>query len=92
MSELENFVAKQIKTLVPHYDKVELEAVITSSSYSIEFFAIVNGQKKQSFQMIDECLFSEKAFNAASKAIADYVRALPSFNKDGLNKYALVLK
>ncbi len=28
MSELENFVAKQIKTLVPHYEKVELEAVV----------------------------------------------------------------
>lgn len=86
MSELENFVAKQIKTLVPHYDKVELEAVITSSSYSIEFFAIVNGQKKQSFQMIDEGLFSEKSFNAASKAIADLLELCPaSIKMDSIN-------
>lgn len=92
MTELELFVAEQIKTLVPSYDTVELKATVSASSFSVEFFATVDGKKMQCFEMIDEGMFTEKNFNAASKSIANYFRRLPDFNTDGINKYTVVLK
>ena len=92
MTELEFYVAEQIKTLVPSYDIVELKARVSSSSFSVEFFATVNGKKMQCFEMIDKGMFTEKNFNAASKAIANYFRGLSDFNADGINKYTVVLK
>ena len=92
MTELELFVAEQIKTLVPNYDTVELKATVSASSFSVEFFATVDGKKMQCFEMIDEGMFTEKNFNAACKAIANYFRGLSDFNADGINKYTVVLK
>ena len=92
MTELELFVAKQIKTLVPNYDVVELKATVSTSSFSVEFFATVDGKKMQCFEMIDEGMFAEKKFNAVSKAIANYFRGLSSFDTEGINKYTVVLK
>lgn len=92
MTELELFVSKQIKTLVPSYDTVELKATVSLSSYSVEFFATVDGKKMQCFEMIDEGLFTEKNFNAASKAIANYFRGLSDFNTESINKYTVKLK
>lgn len=92
MTELELFVAEQIKTLVPSYDIVELNATVSASSFSVEFFVTANGKKMQCFEMIDEGIFTEKNFNAASKAIANYFRGLPDFNANGINKYSVVLK
>ena len=92
MTELELFVSEQIKTLVPNYEAVELKATVSSSSFSVEFFATVNVEKMQCFEMIDKGMFTEKNFNAASKAIANYFRGLSDFNADGINKYTVVLK
>lgn len=92
MTELELFVSEQIKTLVPNYEAVELKATVSSSSFSVEFFATVGGKKMQCFEMIDEGAFTEKNFNIASKAIANYCRGLADFNADGINKYTMVLK
>lgn len=92
MTELERFVAEQIKTLVPSYDVVELKAIVSKSSFSVEFFATVEGKKMQCFQMIDNGQFTEKKFNIFSKTIANYVRELPDFNGNGINRYTVVLK
>lgn len=92
MTNLEVFISAQIKKLVPTYDAIELKASVTSSSLSVEFFATVNGKKMQCFQMIDSGLFSEKDFNAVSKAIANYIRNLPDFKKDSVNSYTVLLK
>ena len=92
MTELELFIAEQIKTLVPSYDAVELKATVSASSFSVEFFATVDGKKMQCFEMIDEGMFTEKNFNAASKSIANYCRGLSDFNTDTINKYTVVLK
>ena len=91
MTELELFVSKQIKTLVPNYERVELRATVSSSSFSVEFFATIDGRKMQCFEMIDTGMFSEKDFNIASKAIANYFRKLPDFNTSGINKYTVML-
>ena len=92
MTELELFVSEQIKTLVPNYEAVELKATVSSSSFSVEFFATVGGKRMQCFEMIDEGMFTEKNFNAASKAIANYCRGLADFNAEGINKYTVLLK
>lgn len=92
MTELELFVSEQIKTLVPRYDVIELRATVSSSSFSVEFFATVDGKKMQCFEMIDEGMFTEKNFNIASKAIANYLRGLLDFNADGINKYNVFLR
>lgn len=91
MTELECFVHKQIKLLIPKYDTIELKASVNSSSFSVEFFATVDGKRMQCFEMIDQGLFTEKKFNAASKAIANYCRELPDFNIDEINKYTVIL-
>ncbi len=92
VTELEKFVSEQIKAIVPRYDMVELEAIVTKSGFGVEFFATVDGKRMQNYQMIDGGLISEKSFDKFAKAVADYVRALPEFNQDGLNKYRMVLK
>ena len=91
MTELEVFVSEQIKTLIPNYDAVELKATVSSSSFAVEFFATVDGKKMQCFEMIDNGLFTEKKFNTASKAIANYFRGLPDFKQDDINKYTVLL-
>lgn len=92
MTELGLFVSEQIKTLVPNYEALELKATVSSSSFSVEFFATVDGKKMQCFEMIDAGMFTEKNFNVVSKAIANYCRGLNGFNADGINKYTVVLK
>ena len=92
MTELELFVSERIKTLVPNYEDVELKATVSSSSFSVEFFATVDGKRMQCFEMIDKGMFTEKNFNIASKAIANYCRGQADFNADGINKYTVVLK
>ena len=85
MTESEIFVSKQIRTLVPNYDSVELKATVSSSSFSVEFFITISGKKMQ-------CMFTEKNFNIISKAIANHFRGLPNFNTDSINKYTITLK
>ena len=46
----------------------------------------------QCFEMIDEGAFTEKNFNIASKAIANYCRGLADSNAEGINKYTVLLK
>lgn len=92
MTELENFTSKQIKTLIPQYDTIELNATISSASFSVEFFATINGKRMQCFQMIDDGCFTEKDFNTFSKSVVNYIRALSDFNNSDINKYTIVLK
>lgn len=92
MNELERFVSEQIKALVPNYESVDFKATVSSSSFSVEFFAIVNGEKMQCFEMIDKGMFTEKNFNIVSKTIANCFREQPDFDASGINKYDLKLK
>lgn len=92
MTELELFVSEQIKTLVPNFNIVEIKATVSSSSFSVEFFATVDGKRMQCFEMIDQNMFTEKDFNIVSKAIANYCRGLSDFHTEGINKYTMVLE
>ena len=92
MKDLELFVSEQIKTLVPNFESVDLKATVSASSFSVEFFAIINGKKMQCFEMIDNGMFKEKDFNIVSKAIANFCRSLPNFDANKINKYSVELK
>lgn len=91
MTELQLFVSEQIKTLIPKYDAIQLKATVSLSSFSVEFFATIEGKKMQCFEMIDNGMFTEKKFNIASKAIANYFRNLSDFKRDKVNKYTINL-
>ena len=91
MTELQLFISEQIKTLIPEYDAIELKATVSSSSFSVEFFATIAGKRMQCFEMIDEGMFTEKKFNLASKNIANYLRKMSDFKQDSVNKYTVVL-
>ena len=92
MSELEQFVSEQLKTLVPNYEVIDLKATVSTSSFSVEFFATVNGKRMQCFEMMDAGMFAEKSFNLVSKAIANYCRGMSDFNAQTINKYTVTLK
>lgn len=91
MNEFEAFVAEKMKELIPEYDTIELKASVSSSSYSIEFFATVNGKRMQCFEMIDGGILSEKKFNAVSKDIANFCRKQVDFKENEINKYVVTL-
>lgn len=92
MTKLESFVSEQIKTLVPNFDAVDLNATVNSTSFSVEFFATVGGKRMQCFEMMEDGMFTEKNFNKVSRAIANYLRELPDFNAEGINEYTVNLK
>ena len=48
--------------------------------------------KMQCFEMIDNGMFTEKNFDVVSKDIANYVRKLPEFDVEGINKYTIILE
>ena len=91
MNEFKIFVAKKMKELIPEYDTIELRASVSTSSYSIEFFATVNGKRMQCFEMIDGGMIPEKKFNSVSKDIANFCREQIDFKKNEINKYEVVL-
>ena len=45
MTELEKYIINQLKQLVPDADIFEVRANIGNKSYSIEFFATIDGVK-----------------------------------------------
>ena len=80
----------------PQYNRRAINKLFADNN-----IAIRGGRKKKTLtqeqiiqvkKMIDEGAFTEKNFNAASKAIANYCRGLNDFNADGINKYTVVLK
>ena len=53
MSELEKFVADTLAPLVPSYEKLDVRANIGDKTHSVEFFATINGEKRQCYDMAD---------------------------------------
>lgn len=91
MSDLELFVKDEIKKLVPNCCEIELNAMVDSSSYSVEFFVIINGERHQCYEMIEDGIFSEEDFDIVAKEIADYIRGMDCFKKEGINKFDVVM-
>ena len=64
---------------MPNYDTIKLEITVHlfnarkfTRSFSLEFFATVDGKKMQCFEMIDQGMFTENDFDSVSSDIAEY--------------------
>lgn len=91
MSELEKYVFEQIKKLVPAFEKLEVRANIGDNSYSVEFFVTIDGEKMQCYDMVDNGLLKEKDIDTVSKAIAEYVRKMATYENGKINKIAFTV-
>lgn len=89
---VEQFAIQQVSTLISGYDKIELEMYVDDVSYSIDFLATIDGQKKQCLDLIDEGVIRNKAYEAVAKTIAEYVRASENYKAGGVNKYKISSK
>jgi len=92
MTELERFICEQVSKIVPVFEKLEVRANIGDSSYSVEFFATINGKRMQCYDMVDEDLMKEKDLDAVSEAIAKYVRQRSEYHKGEINKISTVIE
>lgn len=88
MTEIEKFVAAQLFELVPNSEKFEVRLYISKKSYSVEFWAVVDGKRLQCFDMIDNGLIQEKSFDDTAKAIVDFIRKTDSFDDNRVSKYS----
>lgn len=91
MSEFEMYVSEQISQVIPEYDKLEVRANISDTSYSIEFFVTVSGNKMQCYDMVDNGMIKEKELDIVFENIAKYVRNMSQFVKGTTNKYAFLI-
>ena len=90
MTEMETMIAEQLAVLIPNYEKLEVRATISDTACSMEFFATVNGQTRQCYDMVDAGLMNEDDLDAAIKAIASQVRTSPEYKAGELNRIAFV--
>lgn len=87
-SDLETYVSGKISKLVPNFEKIEFKAQISDASYSIEFFATIDGKRMQNFEMIDNGMMNEEEFDEFSKDVAQYVRSSNDYNSGEVNEYS----
>lgn len=84
---VEEYAIQQINTLIPKYEKLEIELYIDDVSYSIDFFVTFNGQRKQCLDLIDENIISNQLYEEISKRIAEFARNSNEYKKGKINKY-----
>ena len=87
MTELEKHVISQLTQLVPNAESFEVRANISDKSFSVEFFAFVDGVKQQCFDMIDNGIIKEKDFDNAVKQLAKFIRTSPEYRPGEVNKF-----
>lgn len=92
MTELEKYIISQLKQLIPDADEFEVRANIGDKSYSMEFFASIDGEKRQCYDMIDKGIFKEKDFDITVKRIAEYIRNCPKYHPGEINKFFFTAK
>ena len=84
---VEQFAIQQLDALILEYEKIEVEMYIDDISYSVDFLATINGQKKQCLDLIDEGVISIKEYEKVVKSIAEYARTSKDYKKGSVNKY-----
>ena len=87
MNSIEKIIADRLFQLTPDSEKLEINAYVDDSGYSFEFFSFKNGVKSQCYDMIDNGLISEKAFDNAVQEIATLVRRNPDYEAGKVNKF-----
>lgn len=91
MTELEKYIINQLKQLVPDADIFEVRANIGEKSYSIEFFATIDGVKYQCYDMIDKGIFKEKDFDTIIKKIVKHIRNCSEYHPGEINKFSFAI-
>lgn len=91
MSELETIIKKEVEKVVPHFEKLELRATVGSNSYSVEFFATVNGKRMQCYEMADNGLIDEDDLEIITQEIAKELRKSPEYKSGQPNKFSFVI-
>ncbi len=90
MLDLEKYIVNQLKQLVPKADVFEVRANIGDNTYSMEFFATIDGVKHQCYDMIDEGAIKEKDFDTIINQLAKYIRTTSSYSPGEINKISFV--
>lgn len=86
MSDLQNYAKEQIAKIVPEFDDLELKATVSDTSYSIEFFVSINGEKKQCYELADDGVVDEEQLDEVLARIAEYIRKGSDYKKGNINK------
>lgn len=92
MTELEKYIIDQLKHLVPNAEALEVRATISDHTCSVEFFATIEGEKHQCFDMIDNGIIKEKEFDVTVKQLARYIRASSEYRSGQINKFTITGK
>ena len=87
---VEQFAIQQIDTLISGYERIELEMYIDDVSYSVDFWVMIDGQKKQCLDLIDEGAIKNKDYEAVARTIVEYVRASKDYKTGSVNKYKAI--
>lgn len=92
MDELKRYIYKLVARLLPDIEVINITAYVDDFSYSIEFWVTINGNKMQCFEMVDHGILKESDVNSLNQSIAKFIRQLPNYKKDRLNKITLTIK
>lgn len=86
MTNLKIYAKEQIATLIPKVENLELRATVSDSSYSIEFFVLVGGERKQCYELADDGIVDEEKLDQVLSLIAEYIRNDADYKKGSVNK------
>ena len=88
MTDLQNYAKEQIAKIVPEFDNLELRATVSDSSYSVEFFVMINGERKQCYELVDDGAVDEDELDEVLAQIAEYIRKGADYKKGSIHKAA----
>jgi hypothetical protein len=74
MTNFEQQAIGMVKQLVPNCTKIEFKADVGDTSYRVTFFAWVDGERKQCYELADAGVIDEKKLEDAFAAYVDFVR------------------
>lgn len=75
MTNLENAIIKKITDLIPKYEKLEIKASISDNAYSVVFYATIDGERFQNYEMADKGVVDDKAMEKLTAEIAELIRS-----------------
>jgi len=86
MTKMEEYAVTLVKELIPNYSKLEFRASIGDTSHSIEFFVMVNGERRQCYELADSGEIDENKMEKLFDAYAEFVRKSGEYKAGEVNK------
>lgn len=81
MTDVESYAREQIATIIPKFDDLELRATVTDSGHSVEFFVLIDGERKQCYELADDGAVDEEELDEVLARIAEYIRKGSDYKK-----------